>query len=767
MESGKPTRPIKSPKSTLHPTVRMKRRLNIGVALILIGFTVAIFSSLVKTSITNASKYQTLANRSQFASMPIHANRGSIYDRNRQILAQSATVFNIILNPLLFQSQCPDKAEIVADKLYEMFKVDKEKFIEKTKITEGGGTEYQIIQRKVEKPDADALMAFCKENKVNSNAIKLETDTKRYYPQGELAASVVGFLDGDGMGQYGLEYSYNEYLSGIDGRIVSAKDGLGEEMPYRYEKTFDAEDGNAIVLTLDVTLQHYLEKNLAEAVQANNPRNRSCGIIMNAKTGAILAMATSPGYDLNDKGAIYSKAKQAELDAMPQTTVAEVDARKAAEATAREQQWKNKAITELYYPGSVFKVVTGSAALEEKVIDMNTAFYCHPMLLPGMSAPFNCWKNNSHGKQNFVASMTNSCNPAFVQIGQLLNVHLFSQYYSAYGFTGRTGIDLPGEAKSSIYYEESQMGQVELASSSFGQTNKVTPIQMITAYAATINGGNLLTPYIVSKVEDKNGNVIKTTQPNIRRQVISEETSAIMRMTLESVVNTNGGGNAYIKGYRIGGKSGTSQKQDDNITQKRDDLYVSSYVGFAPADDPEIIMLVMVDEPTMGAYYGSVVAVPVVSRVFAEALPYLGYYPEYTAEELKDLDVKAPAVEGQSVESAKASLEKVGLAGKAIGNGTSVIAQIPVRGNSIPRDGVVVLYTEEGYKEEFVKAPLLIGKTLEQANKLIADLELNMKVSGAYKRKDALATSQNWQEGAVLSKGTIIDVNFAVMDQTG
>lgn len=766
MEKGTPAKPVKTLKNTLHPTVRMKRRLNIGVVLILIAFTVLIFFSLVNTSITKGAQYQNLANRSQFSSIPIHANRGSIYDSNRQILAQSATVFNIILNPAMFREKNEGKEELVADKLVEMFGINKEEFLKKIEIT-GGGEKYQIIQRKVEKPQADLLAAFMKENKIASASLTAEPDTKRYYPQGELAASVIGFLDGDGAGQYGLEYQYNEYLSGVDGRIVSAKDAMNNEMPYRYEKTFDAEDGNSLVLTIDATIQHYLEKGLAKAVTTHDPRNRSCGIIMNAKTGAILAMATNPGYDLNDKATIYDTKTKEILSAMPQATEAEINEHKKAEATAREQQWKNKAITELYYPGSVFKVVTGSAALEEKVIDLNTPFYCHPMLLPGMSGPFNCWKNNAHGTQNFVQAMTNSCNPAFIQIGQLLNVHLFSKYYEAYGFTGRTGIDLPGEAKSSIYYEESQMGQVELASSSFGQTNKVTPIQMITAYAATINGGKLVTPYVVSKIEDKNGNVIKTTQPNIRRQVISEETSAIMRMTLENVVNTNGGGNSYIKGYRIGGKSGTSEKQDDNITQQRDDLYVSSYVGFAPADDPEIIMLVMVDEPTMGVYYGSVVAVPVVLDVFSEVLPYLGYYPEYTAEELKELDVKAPSIEGQSVESAKATLEKSGLVAKVIGTGPHVVAQVPVRGNSVPRGGVVVLYTDEGYKEEFVEAPLLIGKTFEEANALITNAGLNMKANGAYKRKGALAISQNWQEGAVLSRGTIIDVTFAIMDQTG
>ena len=744
--------------TNMQPTPKMKRRLNIWVMLFMIAFSGWILVSMFQTSVTDSSKYQALANSNQFGSIVINANRGSIYDANGQILAQSATVFNVVLDPTKFRAKDKDKLDLMADKLVELFGIDRERFIQQTQ-KEGSGASYQVVKKKVEKPEADKLTAFCNEHNIVS--LSTEPDTKRYYPQGELAASVIGFLDGDGDGQYGLEAYYDDYLAGVDGRIVSAQDAMGQEMVYRYKKTYDAQDGNSLQLTVDVTLQHYLEKYLKQAAGEHNPNNRSCGIIMNPKTGAILAMATVSGFDLNSPTTITDTATAQYLSTLTG------DEYTQQRAIAWEKQWKNKAITELYYPGSVFKVITGSSALEEKLIDLNTTFYCHQEIISGTR--FNCWvgSSKSHGAQNFIEAMTHSCNPAFIQIGQRLGVHLFSQYYAAYGFTASTGIDLPGEAKASLYYPEEQMGLVELASSSFGQTNKVTPIQMITAYAAVVNGGNLVTPYLVSKITDRNGNVIKTTEPAIKRQVISEETSAIMRQTLENVVNNNGGSNSYIQGYKIGGKSGTSEKQDEMNNTGKTDLYVSSYVGFAPADDPEIIMLVMVDEPTSGEYYGSKVAVPVVTNVFKEALPYLGYYPQYTEEELKNLAVSIPTVEGLSVEEAKNTLQNSGeFTTQVIGSGTAVVEQVPARGSKLPRKGTVILYTDEDFTQETVAVPNLVGKSLSEVNTTLTNLGLNILVSsGNPKREGSVVTSQNWGEGSVVPKGTLIDLIFQSDDQ--
>ena len=477
---------------------------------------------------------------------------------------------------------------------------------------------------------------------------------------------------------------------------------------------------------------------------------------MEAKTGAILAMATAPGFDLNDRSSLYSAVDRAKVDA-----VENEEERDELYAALREKQWKNKAVSERYYPGSVFKVITGSSALEEKVISLQSTFNCGRTIWVA-DTPFNCWANYSHGTQDFTTAMTNSCNPAFVQIGQALGAEKFCEYFESYGLTEPTGIDLPSEA-TSFYVPYSRMGPVELGSSSFGQTNTITPIQMITAYAAAINGGDLVTPYVVSKIVDANGNVVRTTEPNIRRQVISDETSAEMRQVLEDVVNTKNGSNAYIKGYRIGGKSGTSQKQEENIKQGRDDLYVSSYCAFAPADDPEIIMLIMVDEPTGKDYYGSVVAAPSVAEVLSEALPYLGYYPEYTEEELEQMDITVPDVVEQSVTTASDTLTSLGLKAVVVGNGDEVVAQVPERGSAVRRNGKIILYTEDDYEEETVTVPNLSGMTLSQVNETLSAYDLNLKVSGgAAQREGALATVQNYGEGAIVTKGTVIEVVFVV-----
>lgn len=766
---------------SVHPTPLMKRRLNIWAVLALTAFAAVIVFEMLQVTVVDSALYEEKANENQFGSIIINANRGGIYDRNGKILAQSATVFDVVLNAEGLHESCvqidPKTEEKigfdqklfdeVVDMLAEKLALERDFVLEKANNYDGSGRNYQVLKSKVEKPLADEVQRWCLDQKLN--CITPVENTKRYYPQGDLAASVIGFVGGDGNGQYGLEARYNDYLSGINGRIITAQDAFHQQIPDRYSKEFAAREGNSLELTLDMTLQYYLEKHLQTAVSTYKAQNRACGIIMNPRTGEIYAMASVPGFDLNDYGSIYDPAAAAELAAMPRVTEQDKEAYTAKRAELWEKQWKNKAITELYYPGSVFKVITGAAAIEEKVVtNTERSFTCTPMSVYGTN--FHCWKlSHPHGTQILGEAMTNSCNPAFIQIGERLGISAFSRFYAAFGFTEGTGVDLPGEVQTSLYYREERMGPVELASSSFGQTNKVTPIQMITAYAATINGGYLVTPYVVSKIKDSDGNVILSNDTVVRRQVISEESSAIMREMLESVVNTNGGSNAYIKGYRIGGKSGTSEKQEENLKQNRDDLYVASYVGFAPADDPEMIALVMVDEPSTGEYYGSVIAVPVVIDVFKEALPYLGYYPEYSEEELANMDISLQTVEGLSVEAAKSKLEADDLICEVIGGGETVVAQVPSRGSSVPRKGRVILYTDEDYKEEYVTVPDLIGQNynLSAANSVLANAHLNLKADGATKRADAIATRQNYEAGALVPKGTIIEVGFAVHDQTG
>lgn len=761
----------------------MRFKLNLVVLPLFLAFTGWIIVSLFKTSITENNKYQALANENQFKSTIVKANRGSIFDANGKILAQSATVYSVCVNPNMIylqqqkelkksgdddetESGIPESQRMInaaATILSEELNVSYDLAVKKL-TTNGEDSKWAQIAKSVEKPVYDRIAERAAEEKLGSLIYPL-LDTKRYYPQAELAASVIGFTNFDGDGVYGIESYYNEYLKGVDGKIISARDGYGNEMPYKNDKMYESQDGNSVYLTIDMTLQYYVEKYLQQQVQAHDPAERACAIMMNAKTGAIYAMATVPGYDLNERNEIYNPKDVAYLSGI-------VDEEKYSEqyVAKREQQWKNKAVSELYFPGSVFKVITGSSALEEKVISLNSQFDCGQEIMVA-DVPMHCWASYSHGMQDFTTAMTNSCNPAFIQIGQRLGKDKFYEYFKAFGFTEKTGIDLPGEADS-IYVNTSEYGSVELAASSFGQTNKITPIQMITAYAAVINGGYLVTPYVVSKIVDPNGNIVKTTEPSIKRQVISEETSAQMREVLESVVNRKDGSNAYIKGYDIGGKSGTSQKLDDPEWAIYENQYVSSYCAFAPADDPEIIMLVMVDEPTAtdqnGAlmYYGSVVAVPAVANTLKEALPYLGYYPEYTQEELDALGVTLPSVENESVSIAKETLETQGLKVTVIGNGDKVMAQVPVRGSQVPRNGKVILYTEEGYKTEYTPVPNVIGRSLSEVNTILTNANLNFKVGdGAANHAGAIAYSQNYSEGDEVPVGTIIEVVFVTKDQ--
>jgi stage V sporulation protein D (sporulation-specific penicillin-binding protein) len=746
----------------------MKKRLYVIAAVMLI-IPVFITASMYKVGVRDSAQYQAMANETQFGSTIVNANRGAIYDVNGKILAQSATVYNVVLDPLLLlevegeEEQVRQQAVIAAvlsDELPDISISDIDNL-----FTKYADKHWASVAKKIEKPVVDKILNRLAEEKVKTGIVYTETDTKRYYPQGELAAAVIGFTNYEGDGVYGIEKFYDDFLKGVDGKIVSAQDANGNIMPYKNDKIYDAQDGNSIYLTLDMTLQSYAEKYLEEQVITNQARNRGCAIMMNCKTGEILAMATTPGFDLNDRNAIFSAADEQKLA----LTLSDEEYEEQY-AILREQQWKNKAITETYYPGSVFKVVTCSAALEEKVINLNSTFNCGGSLIVG-DHKFHCWSSRVHGSQDLITAMTNSCNPAFISIGLRLGAPNFSRYFTAYGLNQKTGIDLPGEVNS-INIDVTDYGQVELASSAFGQTNKITPIQMITAYAATINGGYLVTPHVASHIVDKNGNIIKSYGTQVRRQVISEETSETMRQILEDVVNNKNGSNAYIKGYAIGGKSGTSQKQDENNAQNREDLYVSSYVGFAPADDPEIICLVMVDEPMAKdqnggqVYYGSLIAAPAVSNILRDSLPYLGYYPEYTEEELAAMGVVVPSVEGQIAETAKKTLTELGMQVELVGDGSTVISQVPPAASSIPHNGKVILYTEEGEKEIFTEVPSLMGKTPAECNKLLTDANLNLKLGdGASANPNSAASMQNYEAGAIVPAGTIIEVYFVVKDE--
>ncbi|MDR0986673.1 MAG: PASTA domain-containing protein [Ruminococcus sp.] len=755
------------------PGNKMKRRGAIVVTVLML-VPIFIVTVMFRTSVTESARFQAMANDSQFGSTIVNARRGTIYDANGKILAQSATVFNVTIDPLLlygvieksgqeeFDRQLDVISTVLSEELPNINYEDIPALFEKYKAGR-----WANIAKQVEKPVIDVIMGRLKDAEVLTNVVYTEIDTKRYYPQNELAAAVIGFTNYEGDGAYGIEKYYNDFLKGVNGKIISAEDGMGNKMSYKNDKIYDAKDGNDIYLTIDMNLQYFSEKYLEEQVLTNKANNRGCVIMMNCNTGEILAMATSPGFDLNDRGSIYNAEDKAVLDLI-------TDEEEYAEqyAILREKQWKNKAITEIYNPGSVFKVVTGSAALEERVVDLHSTFNCSGSITVVAGVPpMHCWSSRVHGTQDFTTAMTNSCNPVFIQIGLRLGAEHFNNYFTAYGFTERTGIDLPGEALG-ITLNTTEYGPIELASSAFGQTNKITPLQMITAYAAVVNGGYLVTPHVADKIVDSSGNIVKMFETEVKRQVISEETSATMRQVLEDVVNAKNGSNAYIKGYSIGGKSGTSQKIDENRAQGREDLYVSSYCGFAPADDPEIICLVMVDEPTATdengghIYYGSLIAAPAVASIFKDALPYLGYYPEYTAEELETMDITVPSIEGQIAATASQTIKELGLQTEILGTGSTVITQVPVGGSSIPRGGKVIIYTEDDITEEYTTVPDIIGMTPARANETLTNADLNLKLGdGASANSGSTAFQQNYAPGDVVPVGTIIEVYFIVKDE--
>lgn len=732
------------------PTSSMKRRLNGVVAIVMIAVIAYLVFTMVRLSIIDAAKWQELASSQQLKSTTITASRGTIYDSNMQILAQSATVYTIAVDPVLLarnleEEECELTLSQVVTELSQMLEMDYTAI--ETKCLKDN--RYQELKKNVEKPQADIIKQYARDNKLS--AIIATESSKRFYPENSLAASVIGHLHYDGYGIYGLEAYYDDYLSGTDGKTLIATDNRGNEIPYDYKQSYDAQPGDSLVLNIDITIQSALENALLDCVETHAPLGRATGIIMNPNTGAVYAMASTYGYDLNNPAEITNPITKAEIDAMP-----EGDDKTNAKSTAWATQWKNKAISEIYFPGSVFKVITASSALEEQTINIGQHFGCG-MVYTVADTDFHCWATYDHYSQTLYDAMMNSCNPAFIRIGETLQPALFSKYYAAYGFTEKTGIDLPGEV-SSLYVPEERMGPVELGSSSFGQTNKVTAIEMITAYAAVVNGGYLVTPQVVDKIIDSNGNVVKDIEPVIKRQVISEDTSAQMRDVLEYVVENAKGGNSYISGYKIGGKSGTSQKIDEDPTGH---TYVGSYCAFAPADDPQVILLIAVDDPQNGEFYGSQVAAPYATQVLEAILPYLGIYPEYTEEQLEEIAVSIKNTEFADVEDAKATLGALGLNVTVIGNGDSVVTQVPSSGQT-KRGSTVILYTEANAVQETATVPSLAGLTLEEAEKRLAEVGLNLLPSGsaAYTDGATAGYDQSQAAGTVVLKGSVVSVTF-------
>lgn len=732
-------------------TIRMWRRtIFVLLALIIVGFGAIVFS-LARLQLVEGSSLQTRAVDQQLKDTVFSAQRGTIYDCNMKPLAESASVWKVVLEPAFITDK---NREVIAEGLSKILGMDKNEIIKRSMKK----TYYDEIKRKVETDVKDQIIKFKVDNKID-NGIRLIEDFKRYYPYGEFAASVLGFTGTDNQGLYGLEKQYDSYLTGVPGKLVTAKNAIGTDMPFQYEQKVNAQNGNSLVLTIDEVVQHFLEKNLEEGVKEHKVGNRACAIVMNVKTGAILGMAVKGDFDPNNPFEIADKEEAAKIAAMP-----DGDAKKAALKAAREKQWRNKSISDTYYPGSVFKMITGSAAMEEGIVNENTPFFCKGSIKVA-SETIHCWRSYGHGSENFVQGLCNSCNPVFIQIGEKLGPQRFFKYFSAFGFTSKTGIDLPGEPLRTIYYTPDQLNPVELATESFGQNFSITPIQMITAIAAVSNGGYLVQPHVVSQILDEDGNIIKTADTTPKRQVISADTSARMCKILQLNATIGTAKNGYLPGYRVGGKTGTSQKMD--VKQKTGVMqYIASYGGFAPADDPQVAMLVFFDEPHGSSYYGAAVAGPVFAKTMEEILPYLGVQRKYTDSELEKLDVKAPDVVGKTIDEAKSILNTQKLTPKIYGSGSKIVSQVPESGKAIPQNGTMVLFTDEKSSDTTVTVPKLTGMSLAAANKAAANAGLNISITGAaLTGTNPVSNSQSIAAGTKVPPGTVIVVGFIEPNQ--
>lgn len=736
------------------PAQRLRQRTAILILLILVlGFGAAVLRLTYLTTV-QSSELQESAVDLQLADTTVSAKRGTIYDANGNVLAESASVWQVVMSPVNFKN---DKQRQAAAKgLSEIFDLEYNDVLDDTKQQ----SHYVVVKRRIESDEREKVLQLIdtlKKDYSCSGVIQLLDDYKRYYPKNSLASSVIGFTGSDDQGLEGIEYEYDSYLSGTPGRIITAQNARGTDMPFRYEQNVESEDGNNVYLTIDETIQSICEKYMQKGVEDNNVLNKGVCIAMDVNTGAILAMVTTDGYDLNNPYELSAKDKK-KIKSTPKKKQAE------AESAALSNMWRNKAVADTYMPGSVFKMCVASAALEENLVNEKTSFTCTGSILVE-GETIHCSNISGHGTQNFVEVISNSCNPAFIQIGQMLGAGKFRQYYQGFGFSDKTGIDLPGEAEDS-FWEEGKMGGVDLAVASFGQNFTITPIQMITACAAVSNGGYVVQPHVVSKITDSKGNVIKTVDKKVKRQVISDDTSKKMNEYLEYNTERQGAAAGYISGYKVAGKTGTTEKRGvTKFESSFSEDYISSFCGYAPADDPQIAMLVFFDTPDGDAYYGSQVSSPVFINIMSEVLPYLDVKTSYTDEELGYVDASAGDYTGVSVDEAKTAVEADGFTATVKGNGSTVISQIPTVSSGLQKGGSIVLYTDSDSQSETVSVPSLIGLSPDEVNNVASDYGLNVSFSGAT-TSSGTSSSQNIEAGTSVSPGTVITVSFADSSST-
>lgn len=721
----------------------LKRILIMAVVIIFLMTTTV--ARVFYLTIVRGEELSEKAETQQLKDTEITAMRGTIYDSNGNVLAQSASVWNVFIDPLNIKDK---QRDLIVDEFANLFGYDadeKKEFYDKTNHQ----NHYELVEKKVENNIKEKLSKFVSKNELGG-CIGTEQTTKRYYPYGTLASSVIGFTGADDQGLSGIEAYYDEQLTGTNGRIITAKDAKSNNIANDYETSIAATDGDSIVLTINQTIQYYLEKGLRETMNEYQAKG-AYGVVMNCNTGAVLAMSSLPDYDCNEPYKLtYSKDKKAIKKLSDKT------AKQEAESAAVQNQWRNFTVSDTYVPGSVFKTFVASAALEENVVNLNTTYNCTGSIQVD-KYKMKCHYHPGHGTQTLTQGLENSCNPFFITIGQKLGVHNYFKYFDAFGFTQKTNIDLPGEA-SPQYYKEDQYGIVELSSASFGQTNSLTPIQVCTGLCAIANGGKLLQPYLVSSIADANGKTVKKTQTKEIRQVISADTSEKVRKMMKSVVDNGTGKNGYVAGYSVGGKTGTSTKLGESKNGEGD-KYIVSFGAIAPSDDPEIAMLIIVDEPNQDLGGGALCA-PIAAQVTQEAMNVLGIEPKYNDSEMKDLSKQTPNVVGKSLDEAKKTLEENNLNYVVVGDDSTVTRQCPSGADTIPNGGTVYLYTDDSEKQT-VNVPNFNGLTVNEAKDLASSSNLNIQIAGnSMSSGTVVAYRQSEETQAKVEKGTVVTVTF-------
>lgn len=777
----------------------------IGRASILLGIAVLLFSALLVRifllQTVDYEHYQQKVLEQMTTESSVNASRGNIYDRNGAVLAKNVSTYRVFISPSsIAKAQSEHDANgsnirldtLISEHLSEILKRPYDFVLLQTTYT---GYLDRTIKKEVDEDTADRVRQFIDEYGLH-RMIYLESTHTRYYPYATLASHVLGFTGSDGTGLYGLEFQYDEMLSGTDGRYVTARDAQGNEMPYSYKEYIAAQNGYHINTTIDMFVQAALERELETAYIESDGKNRAAGIVMDVTTGAVLGMAVYPNFDLNDP---WQLDEQSEIKLAMSEYPEGSDGYNAMKQALLLNMWKNKAINESYIPGSTFKVITASMALEEDVVRLNESYTCtgsHVVL----GQRIHCHKTQGHGSLTFVQGIQQSCNPWLMRVGERLGLKTFYEYLKAFGYLNKTGIDLPGEGNSIFASEEAFTG-LDLAIYSFGQNFNVTLIQQITAISAVANGGYLVTPHLVSSVTDENGTLISSHNAAAKRQVVSKDVCATVADILEKGVSGNGGAkNAYVAGYRIAAKTGTSEKKErecphcdstaeprkiDGITQyvcsicgftgdigefKASEDYVCSTVAFAPAENPKYAIVIIVDEPTKGSLYGSTVAAPYVGNVMESILPYLGIEAEYTEDELKKMTVTIPSVQQWTVSAAKKQCASLGIEIEIIGDENSIIKkQYPEAGTVVEKSGSrIIVYTDKSEEAETVMVPDVTGMTAVAANRVLIDAGLNIRIEGTKNYLSGMGPrviSQSVAKGTEVPRGTVVEVNFRYLDE--